>query len=70
MQELRLRGIGSQVHYIPVPAQPYYRRIGFKPEDYPNAQNYYHEALSIPLFYDLSDELQRHVIKALKELLD
>jgi perosamine synthetase len=70
MQELRLRGIGSQVHYIPVPAQPYYRRIGFKPEDYPNAQNYYHEALSIPLFYALSDELQRHVINALKELLD
>ena len=70
MQELQSRGIGSQVHYIPVPAQPHYRRLGFKPEDYPIAQKYYHEALSIPLFYDLSDELQEYVIKGLKELLD
>ena len=69
MQELRTRQIVSQVHYIPVPAQPYYRRLGFKPEDYPNAQNYYREALSIPLFYDLTDEQQERVISAIKELL-
>ena len=69
MRELRARKIGSQVHYIPVPAQPYYRGMGFKPEDYPNAQNYYQEALSIPLFYDLTDEQQEYVIAAFKELL-
>lgn len=68
MQKLRAREIGSQVHYIPVPAQPYYRKLGFKPEDYPNAQNYYQEALSIPLFYDLTDEQQEYVIAAFKEL--
>ena len=34
-----------------------------RPEDYPNAQSYYHEALSIPLFYDLADEEQAHIIK-------
>jgi perosamine synthetase len=69
MRELRARNIGSQVHYIPVPAQPHYRRLGFKPEDYPNAQNYYQEALSIPLFYDLTDDQQQYVIKTFKELL-
>lgn len=69
MQELKARQIGSQVHYIPVPAQPHYRRLGFRPEDYPNAQRYYQEALTIPLFYDLTDEQQEHVITAIKELL-
>lgn len=69
MQELKARQIGSQVHYIPVPAQPHYRRLGFRPEEYPNAQRYYQEALSIPLFYDLTDEQQEHVISAIKELV-
>lgn len=70
MHQLRARGIGTQVHYIPVPAQPYYRRLGFKPEDYPNAHNYYHEGLSVPLFYDLTDEQQQHVIAMLREVLN
>lgn len=69
MQELRSRQIGSQVHYIPVPMQPHYRRLGSRPEDYPNAQAYYQEALSIPLFYDLTDEQQLAVIAAIKELV-
>lgn len=69
MQELKSRGIGSQVHYIPVPAHPHYRRLGFKPENYPNAQKYYQEALSIPLFYDLTDDQQEQVISAIKELV-
>lgn len=69
MQELRARQIGSQVHYIPVPAQPYYRKLGFRPEDCPEAQAYYRQALSIPLFYDLTDEQQEQVIFAIKELL-
>ena len=69
MQELKARQIGSQVHYIPVPAQPHYRRLGFRPDDYPNAHKYYQEGLSIPLFYDLTDKQQEHVVSAIKELL-
>jgi perosamine synthetase len=69
MQELRLHGIGSQVHYIPVPLQPHYHRLGFKMGDYPNAQKYYQEALSIPLFYDLTNEQQQKVINAIKDLV-
>jgi len=69
MSELRTRGVGSQVHYIPVPAQPYYRKLSFNPEDYPIALEYYRETLTIPLFYELTDEQQEHVITSLELLL-
>ena len=69
MRELKSRQIGTQVHYIPVPAQPYYRKLGFIPENYPHAMNYYQEALSIPLFYDLTDEQQAYVIAFFKDLV-
>ena len=69
MKKLREYGIGSQVHYIPVPSQPYYRQLGFSPEDYPKAQMYYEQALSIPLFFDLSDNQQNQVIQAIKEVV-
>jgi perosamine synthetase len=67
MKRLREYGVGSQVHYIPVPSQPYYRQLGFRPEDYPKAQMYYEQALSIPLFFGLSDDQQNQVIQAIKE---
>lgn len=69
MQQLRDRQIGTQVHYIPVACQPYYRRLGLRPEDCPNAMRYYDEALSIPLYYDLTDEQQAVVIGTLRELV-
>jgi dTDP-4-amino-4,6-dideoxygalactose transaminase len=68
MVELRARGIGTQVHYIPVPAHPFYRRQGFDPAAYPHARQYYDEALSLPLFYDLGDR-QQLVIAAVRELV-
>jgi dTDP-4-amino-4,6-dideoxygalactose transaminase len=69
MRQLKARGIGSQVHYIPVPSQPYYQKLGFQIQEYPNAQKYYQQALSIPLFYSLSDEQQEHVVSTIKEVL-
>ena len=69
MQELKARQIGSQVHYIPVPAQPFYRGLGFRPEDYPRALRYYDEALTLPLFFALTDDDQRRVVGALEELV-
>ena len=69
MLELRSRNIGTQVHYIPVTMQPYYQNLGFQPGDYPASQQYYREALSIPLFFDLTDEQQDYVIDNLRELL-
>ncbi len=69
MNELKTRKIGSQVHYIPVTTQPHYQRLGFRTEDFPNAQKYYEEALSIPLFYELTEKQQDYVISQLGELL-
>lgn len=69
MQKLKLKGIGSQVHYIPVPAHPFYRDLGFKPEDYPSAQKYYKKALTIPLFFNLTDNQQNQVIETLREIV-
>jgi dTDP-4-amino-4,6-dideoxygalactose transaminase len=69
MKKLKDKGIGSQVHYIPVPIQPYYRKLGLNLEDFPNAINYYEEALSIPLFYDLTDVQQDYIVTVFKDLV-
>jgi len=65
MGRLRERGIGSQVHYIPVPAHPYYRQMGYRTADTPNAADYYAEALSLPLFFGLEDAQQDLVVETL-----
>ena len=69
MKELRARNIISQVHYIPVPEHPFYRKLSFDPKDTPEAQRYYTQALSLPLFYNLAEGEQSHVIQAIKELV-
>jgi UDP-4-amino-4,6-dideoxy-N-acetyl-beta-L-altrosamine transaminase len=69
MLSLREQKIITQVHYLPVPAHPYYRRLGLEPANYPHAQLYYQQALTIPLFYDLTDEQQAYVIRTLRSLL-
>ena len=69
MPSLRAKQIVTQVHYIPVPAQPHYQRLGFNLENYVTAIKYYEQALSIPLFYGLADAHQDFVISAIKELV-
>lgn len=70
MRALRDRGIGTQVHYIPVPIQPHYARLGFGAVDCPIAMAYYKQALSIPLFYDLTDTQQADVVAALRDIVE
>lgn len=69
MHRLRERGIGTQVHYIPVYLQPYYRKLGYEPGACPAAEAYYREALSLPLYFNLADIDQDKVVGALTELL-
>ncbi len=69
-EDLRANGIGVNVHYIPVHRQPYYESLGFKPGDFPVAEDYYSRAISIPLYAGLSDADQDEVILALKRALD
>ncbi|MGR8932928.1 MAG: UDP-4-amino-4,6-dideoxy-N-acetyl-beta-L-altrosamine transaminase [Gammaproteobacteria bacterium] len=66
---LKERGIGVNVHYIPVHTQPYYQRLGFKAEDFPESVAYYRAALTIPLYAHLSPEQQQQVIAGLTEVL-
>jgi len=66
---LRERGIGVNVHYIPIHLQPHYRRLGFKAGQFPNAEAYYSQALSLPLFPQMSETQMDTVVNALGEVL-
>ncbi|NBW84852.1 MAG: UDP-4-amino-4,6-dideoxy-N-acetyl-beta-L-altrosamine transaminase [Proteobacteria bacterium] len=68
-EELRERGVGVNLHYIPVHIQPYYKRMGFDWGDFPAAENYYQEAISIPIFHGMTDDQQNEVIATLVDVL-
>lgn len=63
---MRERGIGVNLHYIPVHLQPYYKAMGFSVGDFPQAEHYYREAMSLPMFPTITDEQQRQVVEALR----
>lgn len=67
---LKQHNIFSQVHYIPVHHQPYYRQLGFSKNDYPKSNAYYDECLSIPMYAALNDEEQDLVIKTIKSFIN
>ncbi|RME27669.1 MAG: UDP-4-amino-4,6-dideoxy-N-acetyl-beta-L-altrosamine transaminase [Candidatus Zixiibacteriota bacterium] len=66
---LREAGIGVNVHYIPVHTQPHYQEMGFQPGDFPKAERYYREALTLPLSPGLTEAQQDTVIQALTRAL-
>jgi len=68
-ESLRTQGIGVNLHYIPVHTQPYYARMDFKPEDFPQAQAYYREAISLPMYQTLTDAQQDEVFSSLRKAL-
>ncbi|RYG39229.1 MAG: UDP-4-amino-4,6-dideoxy-N-acetyl-beta-L-altrosamine transaminase [Burkholderiales bacterium] len=68
-ERLRESGIGVNVHYIPVHTQPYYRAMGFADGDYPEAELYYSEAISLPMYPTMSEAQQDEVVEALRKAL-
>jgi UDP-4-amino-4,6-dideoxy-N-acetyl-beta-L-altrosamine transaminase len=66
---LRDAGIGSQVHYIPVYLHPWYRRLGFQRGYCPVAESYYATALSLPLYFGLTEEQQDKVVDVMRREL-
>ena len=68
-KSLRDKGIGVNLHYMPVHLQPYYRKLGFQEGDFPEAEKYSQEAISLPLYPSLSDSKQDHVIATLRSLI-
>ncbi|AHL32974.1 spore coat protein [Pseudomonas brassicacearum] len=69
-ESLHELGIGVNLHYIPVHTQPYYQRMGFKVGNFPLAESYYSEAISLPMFQTMSEEQQDTVIAALREVVN
>jgi UDP-4-amino-4,6-dideoxy-N-acetyl-beta-L-altrosamine transaminase len=69
-EALREAGIGVNLHYIPVYHQPYYERLGFKVGFCPEAERYYADAISLPMYSGLSNQQQDQVVEALKEAIN
>jgi len=67
--ELYTAGIGVNLHYIPVYRQPYYEQLGFKAGYCPEAERYYAEVLSLPLYFGLTKLQQDQVVNALMGIL-
>lgn len=68
-QELRSKGVGVNVHYIPIPLHPYYQSLGFQMNDFPLAKSFYENALTLPLFPTITKEEQQFVLDNLCEIL-
>jgi UDP-4-amino-4,6-dideoxy-N-acetyl-beta-L-altrosamine transaminase len=66
---LRQAGIGVNLHYIPVHTQPYYEQLGFQKMDFPQSVQYYQEAISLPLYYGLTEADQDRIVQVLKAVL-
>jgi len=62
--EMRMKGLGVQVHYIPVYLHPYYKKLGFRKGLCPNAESYYDREISIPIYPALKDAQIRYVINS------
>lgn len=69
MHSLREHNIITQVHYIPVHTQPFYKNKGFVPTNFPNSMAYYKKALSLPLYFSLTFEEQDFVVEKISENL-
>jgi UDP-4-amino-4,6-dideoxy-N-acetyl-beta-L-altrosamine transaminase len=68
-QKMKDAGVLLNLHYIPIYRQPYFAKMGFDPKTFPNAERYYEQAFSIPLYADLSETNQNTVISSLLNVL-
>lgn len=66
-ERMRRSGVGVNLHYIPVHTQPWYVRMGFQPDAFPQAMTYYREAITLPLYPDLTQAAQQAVATALRQ---
>jgi dTDP-4-amino-4,6-dideoxygalactose transaminase len=66
---MRAAGIGVNLHYIPVYLQPYFARFGFSRGYCPQAEQYYAEAISLPMYPALAEAEQTYVVESLRSAL-
>ncbi len=65
IKNLREQGVFAHLHYIPIHIQPYYKKLGFKMGDFPNAETYYRQAITLPLFPELTLEDVEFIVEKL-----
>jgi dTDP-4-amino-4,6-dideoxygalactose transaminase len=68
-RQLHNRGIGVNVHYIPIHTHPFYQQLGFKTGDFPHSEHFYNNALTLPIYPSLTASEQGKVIEALNSIL-
>ena len=64
---LKRKDINCQIHYIPIHTHPFYKKIGFKKNDFPNSVEYYEKCLSLPIFFDLKYSIQKKIIVLIRK---
>lgn len=70
IKQLKQKGIGTSVHFIPLHIQPYYRkRYNFKPNDFPIAYNVFNKVCSLPIYPKMNEEDINRVVNAVKEVI-
>jgi UDP-4-amino-4,6-dideoxy-N-acetyl-beta-L-altrosamine transaminase len=68
-EELWAEGIGVNLHYVPVHTQPYFENLGFRAGQFPEAEKYYEEAVTLPFYYGLTNDEQDYVVASIKKVL-
>lgn len=69
VESLRKKDIFAHVHYIPIHLQPFYKNLGFNKGDYPNAEEYYSKAVTLPLHPNLTEKDINYITTTLRALL-
>lgn len=64
------RGVSVNVHFIPIPLLSFYKNLGYRMSDYPNAYRLFGSEISLPVFYDLTDEQMNRVVNAVSDSVE
>ena len=67
--KIRKSGIGINLHYLPIHLQPYFKKLGFKKNYLKNSEDYSKEAISLPIYNDLTLKDQKKVVNTLKKII-
>ena len=66
-EKLRNNGVGVNIHYIPIYRQPYYRKFNFNFDEFRNSEDYYSQAISLPIYPGLTQDQQQFIISIIKQ---
>ena len=62
-------GLGVNIHYIPIHRHPFFEKLGFREGDFPQSESYFNQTISLPIFYDLSDESVEEIVESIQHII-